>query len=833
MQIYREVITMTINTKARYTNEQNQRERECFEAAYDAAAEGIVLLKNDGILPLAPQRLALFGAGAGMTIKGGTGSGEVNERHAVTILEGLESAGFEVTTKGWIDEYARIFREGEEAYAKDMRKRMKGFSINTIISLMFSPFLHPHGQRISDGDIEASGADACVYVVARQAGEGADRKLDKLENDLSENELYNIKKCAAAFDKFIVVINVGATFNLSFLDEIENIGAVVFFCQQGSAGGAAFADIVSGKVSPSGRLAVTWVKDYDDIPFSREFSYLNGDLDDEYYREGIFVGYRYFDSFGAEPRFEFGYGLSYTRFEVTAMRVGLDKTKATVIAEVRNIGKTHAAKEVAQLYVSCPQGRLQREYQHLTAFAKTKPLAPGEAETLTLGFDFADLAGYDEETSRYVLEKGEYILRLGQSSRNTTACAVVALDDDAVVSEHKRICTPRKPIDELLYPPDAEPFASGIQSACILRFTLKKGDIETVTHKYDPPPICSNEKVDALMEELSVGDMVAIVVGSGMFGGKRHFDAPGAAGSTTSALVGKGIGNVLLADGPAGLRLQRTSAVTKSGKVKMIDAQLGLLNLLPNYIKRFMFGNPKKDTLIYQYTTAFPVEMAMAQTWNLELLERMGRSVGREMAEYGATYWLAPGMNIHRNPLCGRNFEYYSEDPLLSGKMAAAAVKGLQSVPGCFATIKHYVCNDMEDNRNKVSSNLSERALREIYLKGFGIAVKEGGAKSVMTSYNRVNGVYAPNSRDLCTIVLRNEWGFDGVVMTDWFSTGKGLADAALAIAAGNDLMMPGGKSDKKAILAALKSGNLAIDDLRRSCALVLRQVLEGAAARG
>nr|AGS54216.1 beta-glucosidase [uncultured bacterium contig00107] len=824
---------MTINTKARYTNEQNQRERECLDVAREAATEGIVLLKNEGVLPIAPQKIALFGAGAGMTIKGGTGSGEVNERHAVTILEGLEDAGFEVTTKGWIDEYARLYKDGEEAFAKEFRKRVGLFNIGAVVSFMFTPYLYPYGRRLTDEDIEASGTDACIYVVARQAGEGADRKLDRFENDLSEDELHNIRMCAAAYKKFVVVINVGATFNLGFLDEIENIGAVVFFCQQGSAGGAAFADIVSGKVSPSGRLAVSWAAKYDDIPFAREFSYLNGDVDNEYYKEGIFVGYRYFDSFGAKPRFEFGHGLSYTQFEVKSAGATLSKTKATVHAEVRNVGKTHSAKEVAQLYVSCPQGMLQREYQHLAAFAKTSLLAPGETETLRLEFDFADLAGYDEGASRYILEKGEYILRLGQSSRNTTPCAVVALDNDVVVSEHRRICPPQSPIDELTLPPAGEVSAKRTGStADLLRLSLKSDDFETVVHKYDSIPIYSDEKVDALIGKLSVKDMVGIVVGSGMFGGKRHFDAPGAAGSTTSALVGKGIKNVLLADGPAGLRLQRTSAVTKSGKVKMIDAQIAILNMLPKYVKRFMFGNPKKDTLIYQYTTAFPVEMAMAQTWNLDLLERMGRSVGREMAEYGVTYWLAPGMNIHRNPLCGRNFEYYSEDPLLSGKMAAAAVRGLQSTPGCFATIKHYVCNDMEDNRNKVSSNLSERALREIYLKGFGIAVKEGGARSVMTSYNRVNGVYAPNSRDLCTAVLRNEWGFGGVVMTDWFSTGKGLADAALALAAGNDLMMPGSKDDKKAILAALKGGTLSVDDLRRSCALVLRDVVEGAAAQ-
>ena len=239
-----------------------------------------------------------------------------------------------------------------------------------------------------------------------------------------------------------------------------------------------------------------------------------------------------------------------------------------------------------------------------------------------------------------------------------------------------------------------------------------------------------------------------------------------------------------------------------------------------------MLGNPN-DPMLYQYTTAFPVTHALTQSWNTQLLGEVGNAIYKEMKEYGCVYWLAPAVNIHRNPLCGRNFEYYSEDPFLTGTMASAVIQGVQQEDGFYVTVKHYACNNQEDNRNQVSSNLTERTLREIYLRGFERTVRQGGAKAIMTSYNRVNGIYTPNSYDLCTKALRNEWGFDGVVMTDWFSTNKGQADNALAIQAGNDLIMPGTGGNKKEILKGLASGKVSREDLRRSCARVVKSILD------
>jgi beta-glucosidase len=265
----------------------------------------------------------------------------------------------------------------------------------------------------------------------------------------------------------------------------------------------------------------------------------------------------------------------------------------------------------------------------------------------------------------------------------------------------------------------------------------------------------------------------------------------------------------------------------KNGKVKPVEAMMEFMEYMPWYVRRVLFGDPKKGSPLYQYTSAFPVGTALAQTWNPGLVERIVKAVGTEMVEFGVTFLLAPGMNIHRNPLCGRNYEYYSEDPLLTGKMAAAAARGVQSHEGCYVTIKHFAANNQETNRHHSNSVISERALREIYLKGFRIAVEEAGAKAVMTSYNKLNGTYTPNSYDLCTKLLRREWGFNGVVMTDWYSTGNGLAGNGLSIKAGNDLICPGGSPYYKSLKEDIKAGIVSIDDVKLSCSRILEAVLK------
>jgi len=813
---------MRLLTKASCSDEVTQREKDNRKVAYEAACEAMVLLKNDGTLPLKTNKVALFGAGASMTIKGGTGSGEVNERHSVTILEGMTDRGFEITSLDWIRSFEEQYAAEYAAY-KAAKRKINIFKLHDIMSMMKDDFRAPAGPAITDADAEVT--DTCIYVVSRQAGEGADRKAEKGDLFLTDAEREAIVACAEKFAHFVLVINSGSALDMGFVQEIPGINAIVYICQLGTEGGHAFADLIRGVVTPSGKLADTWAKTYADIPFSQEYSYLNGELKEEYYKEGIYVGYRYFDTFGVEPAYPFGFGLSYTDFDIRSAGVTLEGSTATVKALVSNVGQCCSGKEVVQLYVTAPYGKLHKEYQSLAAFAKTDLLAPGARQELNISFDLRNIASYRESDACYVLEAGEYLLRLGNSSRSTMVVGRIFLEREAIVSRHDHICPVQSPIQELEAPPQQpEAVPQGLPW-----LVLDLNAIETVKYTYETPEICQDPRVKAFMDTLTPEEMAEIVVGIGMFGGETLFNLPGSVGNTTSRFWSRGLANVALCDGPAGLRIQKRSGINAKGKVKPIDLPISMFEAFPDFVKKFMVADPERDQLFYQYTTAFPVTAALAQTWNEKLLYKVGAAIYREMNEYGCTYWLAPAINIHRNPLCGRNFEYFSEDPRLTGVLAAALTRGVQMKEGFYVTVKHFACNNQEDNRNFVSSNLSERALREIYLRGFEACVREGGAKAIMTSYNRVNGVYTPNSYDLCTKVLRNEWGFDGVVMTDWFSTNRGQADNGKALAAGNDLIMPGGGSFKKSILSSLKKGELAEEDLRRCCANVVKSILNSA----
>lgn len=791
------------------------------QVAYRAATEGIVLLENDGTLPISCGKVAMYGAGVEYTIKGGTGSGEVNERHSVSILEGMETAGFEITTKKWLTDYASEYENGLRELEEKIKSSLKNLDLHTYLSVFLQSYHYPFGRLITDQDLKDSDTDTCIYIVARQSGEGTERKLDNYDFQLSDIEKQNIRFCTEHYKKTIVVLNIGSSFDTSFMDEIPGINALIYLCQLGTAGGTAFADILTGKVTPSGKLTDTWVKSYADVPFGMDYSYLNGNLENENYREDIYVGYRYYDSFQITPRYPFGYGLSYTTFDIQYQDIIKDIDAISVSVKVTNTGACYSGKEIVQLYVSCPQGRLSKEYQRLCAFAKTSILAPGQEENLTLQFPLSALTSYDETLAAFILEAGTYLIRIGGNSQQTTICAAIDIEKEICLSKHKNICPVQTPLKTLTPPAIHLPDADSIDDHII----ITPHDVATVTYLYNELPVTTERKLTEKLKTLTVKERIQLVVGAGMkdmLMNSSYIKVPGAAGNTTSSLLGKGIVNIALADGPAGLRIQRRSTIGKNGTAKMVDMQIDMMKYFPEIFKKFLCGNPDKEPVYYQFTTAFPVATAMAQTWNLNLLEEMGNAVAEEMQEYGVTFWLAPALNIHRNPLCGRNFEYYSEDPLLSGKMAAAITKGVQKHSGCFVTIKHYCGNNQEENRNHVSSNMTERALREIYLRGFEIAVRESNAKGLMTSYNKINGIYANNSKDLLTHVLRQEWGFDGLVMTDWTATAKGQSDPAKCIESGNDLLMPGSSSDKKRIKKAIRDGKLTRRDLNRCAGRVL-----------
>ena len=332
-----------------------------------------------------------------------------------------------------------------------------------------------------------------------------------------------------------------------------------------------------------------------------------------------------------------------------------------------------------------------------------------------------------------------------------------------------------------------------------------------------------DKQIQKLADSLSAKELVSLIVGGSLVG-NCYNNTPGAVGRTTSNLVKKGIPNINLCDGPAGLNVFPEMVITKSGAQKYLNRMPDSYNWgILKKLSPFIMGKASDGQLCYQYMTAWPCATLQAQTWNLPLIQQIGFAVGREMVEIGATLWLAPGMNIHRNPLCGRNFEYYSEDPYLSGKMAVAVTKGVQSHKGVGVTIKHFCCNNQEDNRTHVSANASERTLREIYLRPFQICIQEAQPWAVMSSYNRVNGEYVNNNGRLCTNVLRKEWGFDGLVMTDWSATGNGVGDHWRCPGAGNDLIMPGSGKARKELVVGLKKGYVSFTDVKKSAERVLQ----------
>ena len=802
-------------TRAHWSPEPNQRELDNQRLAYEAACEGIVLLRNDGALPFTHKQVAVYGPGAKHTIKGGTGSGEVNERHSVTIFEGLEDRGFRITTGAWLDAYEDFYARAYEAYREEKRRRIHLLKPGSIMDMLWDNFRLPAGPALT----EKTDTDQCIYILSRQAGEGGDRRAEPGDYYVTEEEKAAIRFCAENYEKFVLIINCGSVMDMGFTEEIPGINAILYICQPGTQGGNAVADLLSGQVPPSGKLTDTWAKRYADIPCAHTYSHRNGDLQDENYLEGIYVGYRYFDSFGVQPAYPFGFGLSYTDFSLECTAFELAGREVVLQAQVTNVGKQFVGKEVVQLYLSAPAGSLSKEYQQLAAFEKTALLAPGESELVSLRFDLGDFASFRESDNCFILDPGEYVLRLGNSSRNTRVVGVVTLAEEVIVSRHEAICPLRQPLEELIAPAHSQALP---EVACI---AMDPAVFKTETYDYREPTLCRDVRVRKILSRLTVPEMVDLVVGVGQFGAYHRFNLPGAVGDTTSKFWDRGLVNTPLCDGPAGLRIQKLSTMDQNGRIKPVEYAMSVMEYIPDVVKNVVLGNPKTEVPLYQYTTAFPVEACLAQTWNMALLQCIGQGIYREMQEFGCVYWLAPAMNIHRNPLCGRNFEYFSEDPLLTGALAAAITRGVQQQEGYYVTIKHFACNNQEDNRTHVSSNLSQRALREIYLKGFKMAVR-AGAKSVMTSYNKVNGVYTPNSHDLCTKVLRCEWGFDGVVMTDWYATNPGQASNAQCMASGNDLIMPGGLMYKQMVLAGLASGKITKAQLRRCCGNVIKAIL-------
>ena len=734
------------------------------------AADGIVLLKNEkNVLPLSiGQKIALFGAGAVDTVTCGTGSGYVSAPYVISIREGLEKAGMKITSNTWLNCFAAAKQKAndEDTTLSPIARMWSGVSI--LID----------ETEVTQEDIAAAReAQTAVYAIRRNAGEGGDRRNVKGDYCLSDTERKNLDLIAASFSHTVVLFNT-CVMDASFIEEIPGIDAVLFVSMGGGETGNAIADVLTGKVNPSGRLTDTWAKQYADYPASGTFSANDGDILQEDYTEDIFVGYRYFDTFGIEPLYPFGFGLSYTTFSCAVKEAAADWETVRLAIQVTNTGSV-AGREVVQVYVSAPEGRLTKPYQELKGYAKTGLLQPGQTENVQILVPTESLSSFDESSCTYVCEPGEYVFRIGRSSRDTQAAVTLRLDREAALRRVFDVLRPDRPLNVLKAPArKRETINPVITLQLKASDAVLKDDTKNVPYSaylrnahqaaaIQPQDAILNDvrtgriSMKAFVDSLDEEVLFRLVAGSAdetpyevpVRQNREHREIhPMTSSGATTALFAQSLGIPIwkVTDGPAGCHLPLAEV------------------------------------------TSFPVGMLIAQTWDNSSAYRVGLGIGKELAAFDFSVILGPGMNIHRDPLCGRTFEYFAEDPLISGKIAAGITKGVQETPGAAVSIKHFACNNQEEDRLHQNSTVSVRALREIYLKGFEICVREASPKTVMTSYNLINGVHSSSRKDLLTDVLRGEWGFMGLVMTDWGTDSVKAYD----LAAGNDLIMGGYRSD-------------------------------------
>ncbi|SEA82795.1 beta-glucosidase [Pseudobutyrivibrio sp. ACV-2] len=765
------------------------------------AEEGIVLLENDGILPLSKNtKVALFGKASIDYVKGGGGSGDVYCKYVHNLYDGLKSKGFD------------IYEPLVEFYRNNLKEQ---YSKGRVPGMTSEP-------RLSDEVVKDASeyTDTAFIVINRFSGEGWDRSDIECNNEFNpwesetsmpkiageifpkgdfyltdeETELINIVK--DNFKKVIAVLNIGGVIDLRWLKE-AGINAAIYMGQGGMEGADAAANVIVGNVNPSGRLVDTFAGKLEDYPstegFHESFDYVN-------YIEDIYVGYRYFLTIpGAKDKivYPFGYGLSYTKFDkkIVSMTECDDAFYFTV--KVTNTGDI-PGKDVVQLYYSAPQGKLGKPAVELGDFAKTKVLEPEESQVLTLSIGKYIMSSYDDlgklKDAAYVLEKGEYKFCLGDNSLDINEEAFKwANEEDLIVKELTHKLAPVELPKRMLSDGQFEELPQGnhkdINESVITK--MEPGTEEALT-----PEVVGRERyyltnpykkdahifaevaegkisLDEFINQLSQDELMHLVGGQPNTGVANTFGF--------GNLLEYGVPSAMTADGPAGVR---------------IAPETGIL------------------------TTAFPCATLLACTWNTHLIAQVGKAGGAELKENNLAVWLTPAINIHRSPLCGRNFEYYSEDPIVAGRIATAMVKGIQS-NNVGASVKHFACNNKETNRKHSDSRVSERALREIYLKAFEIVVKNAKPYTIMSAYNAINGERASESHDLLTGILREEWGFEGMVTSDWWTRGEHYKE----VNAGNDLKMGNGYPER--LKEADKLGALDNEQLKISAKRILNTILK------
>ncbi len=831
---------------------------ERLRLARTIAQEGIVLLKNENeLLPLrSGEPVAVFGRTQLQTLIGGGGSGASSSKEATVILDEIKKVGLvpaDALESFYRSEVARSIASAPSE--EEARAEFEGLISSGMIYEIFGRYTAPAP--------EFAVPEALVFAVTRNTtalcvigrgsgGEECDRRVEE-DYYLTETEKQMIATVAAYFTKVVVILNTNGFIDLSWVKEYPSVQAILYLGTAGEQGAAALADLLVGIKSPSGKLSATMALNYEDYPSSPYF-FTNKDRPDtirtyeDYqlssidngsigfkkspvalYQEGIYVGYRYFDTFRKEVLYPFGYGLSYARFNLQFLSAETVQGTLWLKILATNISKDYAGKEVVQLYVCAPEGRIEKPYQELLTYTKTKELVPGESQELNLELPFAELAVYDEETASYLIESGDYYIRMGNSSQDTKMIGKINVPSNITAAKVQNRLgihpANRGKLEFLRKSKNVNEHYAGetlekeqAQELCTVtpdQITCRRAKI---TSPITGEPAVAGTLTDVKTGKLSMENFIAgfspeelavLVNGYGPglpfggFGGQYpttisyengkaiayNSHPVGGVGYVSPALEQYGIPSVHYKDGPAGVQL-----------------------------------------------VAWPTGMSMACTYNRELLYEFGYACALEAEQFHVDSWLAPAVNIQRSPIGGRNFEYYSEDPRHTGYCGLAITLGVEENTKITACPKHFAVNEQETYRrgstkksyDALDSIIEERAAREIYLKPFEMIIRGSKAATIMTSFNKINGVFAAGNSDLCNGILREEWGYQGVVVTDWGDMDI-VVDGADAIAAGNDVVMPGGPPVIAQVLKGYQEGRCSLEDLRKATANFLYFVMNSA----
>ena len=782
-------------------------DKEHITLSKDAAKEGMVLLKNEQhVLPLQTgAKVALFGKATFDYVKGGGGSGDVTVAYTRNLYEGIKALKGKISV---YEELADFYRENvkeqykagrvpgmtiEPQVPQDLLQKAKAYTDTAVISIC--RFSGEGWDRKSIVETENKNIWASEEEMARRSAEIFEDGDFYLTH--AEQEMVNTVK--QNFARVIVVMNVGGMVDTSWFHDDAQIQSVLMAWQGGMEGGLATAELLAGEGNPSGKLSDTFARELNDYPSTYNFHESEKYVE---YTDDIYVGYRYFETIpGAKEKvnYPFGFGLSYTQFTLGESQISIEGDQIRCMVSVTNTGAM-AGKEVVQAYYGAPQGKLGKAARVLCAFAKTRLLQPGETQLMTLCWKIADMASYDDCgkvcKSAYVLEQGEYRFYIGTSVRDAVENATVYTAAKDIVTQQltsrlaptsltKRMLADgtyeeletTEPVDtdanelEKMTTEEMEAFAPKTEGRA--RWRLWGDKTPDKQHHFLIEAAEGKITLEEFMAQLSDEQLAELLGGQPNTGVANTFGF--------GNLPDYGVPNIMTADGPAGLR---------------IGPECGVC------------------------TTAWPCSTLIACTWNPEVAQQVGAAGGAEVKENNIAVWLTPAVNIHRSPLCGRNFEYYSEDPYLTGKMASAMVKGIQS-NHVGATVKHFALNNKETNRKNSDSRASERAIREIYLKAFEIIVKEANPWAIMSSYNIVNGRRTSENHELLTDVLRGEWGFEGAVTTDWWTNGEHYKE----VAAGNDIKMATGFPER--LMEALHKGIITRAELETCAKRVLNLILK------